>query len=104
MNVSFRYPRARKVGFLFLLAFSGCCSHPAAIVALDRGISATQGDMDDDQLPVQAREIATGCHDVFCQVKFNLDGTPVPDDVQKRKAARDAEAAKDKKPAEGEGQ
>lgn len=77
---------------LFLL--SGCCSHPAAITALDRAIAANKGHMADEQLPQEARDIAQDNYDLANQVKFNLDGTAVPADTAQRAAARKADAEK----------
>jgi hypothetical protein len=83
------------ISFLIIIAFAGCCSHPAAITALDRGIAGNSGHMADMRLPQEARDIATDAHDVFQQVRFNLNGTPVSADVQARKDARAAAAAAD---------
>ena len=82
------------VSFVLLLS-AGCCSHDAAVKALDRGIAATDGHMADESLPQEAREIATDSHDVFHQVKFNLTGEKVPDDVQARADARKPSATDD---------
>jgi len=70
------------------LFMAGCCCNPAAMRTIDRGISSNKGHMVDSGLPQQARDIAQDNYDVFNQVKFNLDGTRLPDDTAARAAAR----------------
>jgi len=85
------------VGSLALF-MAGCCCNPAAMKAIDRGISTNKGHMVDSGLPQKAREIAQDNYDVFNQVKFSLDGTALPEDTAARSAARTP------KPAEGGGE
>lgn len=80
------------------LFMSGCCVHDKAIVALDRGIAANTGHMNDTALPQEARDIAQDNYDLDNQIKFNLDGTPVPADTAERVKARADAAAP---PADG---
>jgi len=86
------------LGFVFALA--GCCSCPHAVTTAKGMISTLKGDMNDDSLPIEAREIATDDHDAFWAIVNHLDDTPLPEDVAARKAVRD-EA---KKAAAGGGQ
>ena len=83
----------RHAIILILFMLSGCCSHELAVKALDRGIAANIGHMEESALPVEAREIAQDNYDFMHQVKFNLDGTPVPSDTAARAKAREAATA-----------
>lgn len=91
---------------LTLTLFAVGCVSPAAITALDRGIAANKGHMNDESLPQEAREIGQDNYDWGNQLKFNLCGTELPEDTAARAQARaDAKAAveapSDDVPAEG---
>jgi hypothetical protein len=79
---------------LTLTLFAAGCVSPAAIAAIDRGISANKGHMTATDSPPGAKDVGQDNYDLLNQIKFNLCGTPIPADTQARMDARAAEKAK----------
>ena len=89
---------------LFVILIAGCGVSPVAIKAIDRGIVANKGHMNDAGLPQQARDIGQDNYDLLNQVKFNIKGTPVPADTAERAAARKKAKEEAAAAAGGDGQ
>ena len=69
---------------VFMAIPLGCCSNAAAVKALKDGQAVNKGHMNDEALPKQARLIAQDNYDLMSKVLFNLDGTPLPEEVKGR--------------------
>ncbi len=76
---------------VLVLAMTGCCSGPDVQEALQDGIAANAGHMNDQDLPQEAREIAMDNHDLLWDIRFRTGGVDeLPADVRERKDARAA--------------
>ncbi len=71
------------------LVLSGCyAAPPPAISTIKDMVSTNAGHMADESLPEEARLVAQDNHDALHQLRYLLDGTQVPEDVDSRSKAR----------------
>jgi hypothetical protein len=82
---------------LTLTLFATGCVSPKAVAAIDRGIAANKGHMTAADSPPGAKDVGQDNYDLLNQIKFNLCGTPIPEDTQARMDARAAKKAAEEK-------
>ena len=73
---------------LCLAALAGCAVPKAAVDHAKDSISVNRGHLRDKALGADAKLVAESNLDAWCVQLNSLDGTPLPDDVGKRVAAR----------------
>lgn len=88
---------------LTLTLFASGCVSPKAIAAIDRGIASNKGHMTAADSPPGAADVGQDNYDLLNQIKFNLCGTPIPEDTQARMDARAAKKAKEAEAAAATG-
>ena len=89
---------------LTLVVLACGCVSPVVYQAIDRGIAANKGHMDDPAAPQGAQEVGQDNYDLLNELKFNLNGTKMPADTQTRydvRMAKKAAAEKAKADAAG---
>lgn len=82
------------LGLVLGLAIPGCGGlPPEAEALLEDGVAYNEGTMRDERNPEAVRSVAQRNYDLLHKLRFTIDGTPLPEEVAARKAARDAARA-----------